>query len=130
MHRRIHGLHAGLIPGKGRPIQSYLSAVIPCNSPGNVLFTMTIAPLLGLTWTENSFFLYQERRQVGEDDSHFHLLAGIDDGSSPDQPSSGPGTLGGMRIAVEGLGILAVYTLVLVEIGDHGAGGGQVDRLG
>ena len=56
MHRRIHGLHAGLIPGKGRPIQSYLSAVIPCNSPGNVLFTMTIAPLLGLTWTENSFF--------------------------------------------------------------------------
>ena len=60
----------------------------------------------------------------------FNLLAGIDDGSSPDQPSSGPGTLGGMRIAVEGLGILAVYTLVLVEIGDHGAGGGQVDRLG
>jgi len=103
---------------------------MPFNSPGSVLFTMTIAPLLGLTWTENSFFLGQERCQVGEDDNHFHLLTGIDDVSGPNQPSSGPGTLGGIRNAVEGLGVLAVDTLVLVEIGDNGAGGGQVDRLG
>ena len=55
MDRRINGHHDGLITGKGRPVQNYLRAVIPCNSPGSVLFTMTMAPLLGLTWTENSF---------------------------------------------------------------------------
>ena len=52
MRRRINGHHAGLIGTASRRIQNYLRAVTPCNSPGSVLFTMTIAPLLGLTCTD------------------------------------------------------------------------------